>query len=494
MSFRQATSGAVMFSVFAALLFAGVSIAHDITYFRNFCFSSFDLGIYMEAVQKVSFTRLDPYLSSMGLGFINDHWHPALAISKVFTPFAPLSTSLFLCELLFVLCLAFLPYLVSKKGLITPGAAALLSIYLLINQRQLEATMAFPVHPAVWANALLFFAVVKLITSSSKDADRDLSSDLIILGTLFLAGFFGEQFSFALLGYAIVFLCVSPRKKLGLFAVITSGIWVWFCFSGRALLVGPILHQAGRVATSFSALVGKYPWSFGQLGHIIKFFFEALPLIFFGFKFRKNFVGDKVIFALVTGIFGPLLLGRALSASFGAQYDTLLVCAAAAFAMVTFAAMKRLEVNRSALALSLVFFLFCTYSKFERAYNVLTEKKLQNCVHSPQVALINSERIKNLTETIHHLEGSFSDKNGLVSGNLLPNLVESSSKEAHIFTLGVEVDPAVRFDWVVIEHGVCGDPWPWDENKVEAFIHTVETDLNFRVVKKDPCLFFAMRG
>jgi hypothetical protein len=494
MNSQQLRPRGVLFAVGSALLFVGVSLAHNLIYFKNFCFPSFDLGIYMEAVQKFSFTHLNPYLSSLGVNFLNDHWHPALVLAKIFTPFFQLSTSLFITELVFTVTLAFLPFLVSKRGYFDSGTAALLSMYLLLNQRQFEATMAFPVHPAVWANALLFFAVVQLIVSSSTTRARTLHSDLLIFGALFLTGFFGEQFSFTLLGYTLVFLVVSPRKKLGIFSLIFSGFWVWFSFSGRAHLIGPILHQSERVATSLASLREKYSWDRRQLVTVAKFFLEASPLVFLGFKFRKTLVINKVQVALVGGIFGPLLLGRVLSNSFGHQYDTLLVCAAAAFAALIFSSVKNIRTGNSALALSLVFFLLCSYSKFERAYGVLTMKKLQNCVHAPQVEIVNSSRIGGLTAAIRQLGVSIDSKNGLASGNLVPNLIQASSPEAHIFTLGIKVEPLPQSDWLMIEHGSCGDPWPWDETKIESFIEEIEIDPAYRVVEKTPCLFFAVRS
>jgi uncharacterized membrane protein len=167
----------------SVLLFVAVTLAYNLIYFRQYCYSAYDLGIYMEAVQKFGWGNWNPFLSTLGVGFLNDHWHPALILAKIPTLIFSTSTSLFLTEIFFVVATALVPLYLVKEKLLRLDLAAIICMYLVLNQRTFEATMAFPVHPAVWANFFLL-AATALIIREGKEG--------IVLVLLFAASFFGE--------------------------------------------------------------------------------------------------------------------------------------------------------------------------------------------------------------------------------------------------------------------------------------------------------------
>jgi hypothetical protein len=457
----------------AVLLFVVTALAHNLVYFRQYCFPAFDLGIYMEAVQKWGWRDWNPFLSTLGVGFLNDHWHPALILAKIPTVFFSTSTSLFLTEIFFVVATALVPFYLVKKGLLRFDLAALIFLYLILNQRQFEATMAFPVHPAVWANFFLLFAAALIVKEGN---------DLAVFILLFVSGFFGEQFSLCLLGYSLGL--IIQRKSLGFIGLVISCLWVWFSLSGRSLLVGPILHQTDRVAFNVSGFVAKYPWNLAQLKNIFKFVLEALPLLFVFWKGKRRLNRSSGI--LIAGIFFPLLLGRVLSASFGHQYDTLWVAALGAMALWILSE-SRMGLSAGFLTGALVFFCAISYSKFERAYGVVTATKLQNCVHAKNVA---DSRLYALNEALVEMKRS-SPREIFALGNLVPNLVENFPA-ANVVSLGVDSRPGERPDWIITERGVCGDPWPFDQESLESKKENLLSQFpELIMVQESPCLFWA---
>jgi hypothetical protein len=495
-----------MFVIAALFIYGFTTLIYNLSCFKSFCYPTFDLGIYMEAVQKFSWHDLNPFLSSFGVSFLNDHWHPALALAKLPHLFSiPLSDSLFLTESCFVMLIAVLPIVLVRSQVLEGGAAALVGLFFILNQRTFEASMAFPVHPAVWANYFLLLATVWIL-SHHASAETTLKNDLSIFSAIFIAGFFGEQFSLSLLGLSLAYLFTSPRKRLGIAATLFSLAWVWFTLWGRSHWVGPILQQTERVSFSPQSVLSKYPWNLAQLKSFLKFVLESFPLWFVAIRFRKTVFLHLNEVLLISGIFLPLILGRVLSGSFGHQYDTLLVTAVAALALLLFvsssssSSSSRVHVPDRILGLSFVFFILLAYPKFEQAYGMIAQKKLPNCLREKgaDAAAMNQERIQGLRQAEKIMQGESSSKI-LALGNLVPNLIQEFPR-SQIIALGSPglspgLLPGLLDDvhWILVEHGKCGDPWPWDEQRVEAFVSATLRQPGVETIQNTPCLFFAHR-
>jgi uncharacterized membrane protein len=465
----------------SVLLFTLVTLAHNLIYFRQYCYSAYDLGIYMEAVQKFGWSNWNPFLSTRGVGFLNDHWHPALMLAKIPTLIFPTSTSLFLTEIFFVVATALVPLYLVKEKLLRLDLAAIICMYLVLDQRTFEAAMAFPVHPAVWANFLLMLATAFIIRKKSEG---------IVIALLFAASFFGEQFAFCLLGYSLVLFFVSIRSPYRFGVLIFALLWAWFCLMGRSFLTGPILHQTDRVALDMGSFISKYSWDRAQAKNVFKFFLEFLPLLVVAVKGRRVFGFEKSTGLLIAGIFFPLILGRILSGSFGHQYDTLLVTAIGAFSLWAFSKTEKFSLSQGFLTGSLVFFCLVSFSKFEQAYGVVAEKKLQNCIHARDIAATAKVRSKDLSEAFDEAAKG-NPREIFALGNLVPNLVERFPT-AEVICLGMPAQVGALPDWMIIERGVCGDPWPFDQGSLESKRTNLLTQFPQLSEKKETgCIFSA---
>jgi hypothetical protein len=471
--------------VFAFVLFTATVLGHNWVYFQNYCFHTYDLGIYMEAVRKFSFADLNPYLTTFGTGFLNDHWHPALLLSKIPAFFMPLSLALFSVEVLFCLLTAAVPLVLVRKRLLDPGVGAVLSIFLLINRETLEALIAFPVHPAVWADFLLLAGAGFVLL---KDGWK---SSLLMAASVALSSFFGEQFAFSLVGLALAFLLVAGRRGAGALLLPISLTLAWFVFKGRESFVGPILHQSDRVALSPRAWFGLYAWDVPQAKIVLKFLLEMVPFLFLYRFYRSNVPPERGFskLLLIGGIFGPLILGRVLSHSFGHQYSPLLICAAVAFLLIPFQGVK---IPPKAVAWSFIAFFFLSFSNFERAFRVITGSKFQSCVHTPDVRQTNALRMADLNAAMGQILSSSKAEpvSVLATGNLVPNLLQNLAN-GQVTDIAFSGSKAQSFDWVVLEYGVCGDAWPWEEDQLERVIKPLAERYPAQVITKTGCLFFA---
>jgi hypothetical protein len=437
----------------------------------------------MEAVNRWNWRDLNPFLTTLGFGFFNDHWHPALLIAKPLSFMFSTSTSLFITELTFYLLAAALPLYFAIRGYVSSSSALLISIFLLLDKSVLEALVALPIHPAVWAHLPLLMGSFLLTVDKSESPKISIAAAFMIWSS----NFFGEQFSLSALGLSAAWIILEPRRKSGYFFCAVALITCWFTLSGRELIFGPLLHQTERVAFSFSGLLSKYNWDSQQLLSLGSYFISISPLLYlmasskdFKNKFRATFI--------VTSIFGPLILGRLLSNSFGHQYSALLTCAVAAFAFVF---LKDRVISKKALISCSVLFALFSASKLERIYNVLVSNNFYNCVDKSKSDLQKQARVRDLTEAVEFIQIDSKDSalTVLALGNLVPNLVESVDSNSEIWTLAPGLsETSDPVDWIITERGTCGDPWPWTKEKLNEKSIELQNDSRFRVVRSSDCL------
>jgi hypothetical protein len=85
---------------------------------------------------------------------------------------------------------------------------------------------------------------------------------------------------------------------------------------------------------------------------------------------KKDFLG----FLPILGIFAPLVLGRILSSSFHAYYDSTCICALASLGMLFFKRSQLVIYYRS-LVFSFIIFLLFYYFDLRMAYNTVINRK-----------------------------------------------------------------------------------------------------------------------
>ena len=435
-----------LLAFFSSALFLVVSIVYSLDQYRSFCTTNFDFGLYLQAMKDFSWKNLNPYLLSLNTYFLNDHWHPGLLLGLIPSVFFPLSTSLLLTEIFFFLFTSWVPFLLVKKNQLHLSSAVFINIYLLLNYYQWKA-LFFPVHPAVWANFFLILASFFVTKSERKYG--------LAFFMVFLSSFFGEQFSLALLGFSLAMIFSFRKYFVSFLCVLFSLVWVWFLLSGRAYILGPIIHQTERIAVNPLEILKKYNWDLNHLKSMCLFLGIHLP--FFYFLRKKMYKKDWFDLLPILGIFAPLVLGRILSGSFHFHYDSLLICAVASLAMVLFRKHQIIIPYRS-LVFSLLFFLLFSYSKFRWAYYAVVHKE-SYCVHvKKDASLIFKERMQNLENAMAMIKQQGGTQI-FVSDNLAPNFLEAFP-DASVYTVGsVLTNQTKTIDWVVLEHGRCGDSW-----------------------------------
>jgi len=411
-----------LLAFFSSIIFGCVTVFYNLHEFRTFCSTTYDFGLFLQAIKDFSWRNMNPYLLNLNVSFLNDHWHPGLILARIPGLFFSLSTSLILTEVFFLLVAAWVPFLLVKKNQLHLSCAVFINMYMLLNYYQWKAVF-YPVHPAIWAHFFLMLGSFFVIKSEKKYG--------LAFFTILLASCFGEQFSLSLFGFSIAtFFCIR-RYFLSLFSIFFSLIWTWFHLSGRAYFLGPIFYQTDRVAFYPLEVFKKYNWDLYQLKSILLFFAVNLPLFYFISKKMKK--KDFLDFLPILGIFAPLVLGRILSGSFHAYYDSTCICALASLGMLFFKS-SQLVISYRSLVFSFVFFLLFSYFDLRMAYNTVINRK-NKCIRMKEnVSSIQKERSQNLRNAIEIIENQ-GGAHILVFGNLVPNFIEAFP-QANIYTLG----------------------------------------------------------
>jgi hypothetical protein len=287
------------------------------------CFSHFDLGIYTQALARLSFDDPNPWLSARQIRIFNDHFDPILWLGKPLVPvLSPLWAAL-VTEALMVL-LATVPLLwLHAKGWMDRASTALLCALLLLSPMAVDA-LTFPVHPTTWS--MLPFVLLGLAFHFRKNG-------LLVVSLLLLFAC-KEEFPYVGVMLALA-LWLRGDRKLAVGVAVLTVAWLAVVVFVRPLMgpvedyqerlrrglqagLGPFLRerfsprQLSRVGTLLLLLlpVGLWAWR-ERLKPDWKWLLVLLPMFgirFLGMSWRGHY-GAPVIAAIVVALV-PLMLAR----------------------------------------------------------------------------------------------------------------------------------------------------------------------------------------
>ncbi len=192
-----------------------------------YCFHHEDLGIYAEALARLSWSSPNPFLTGRGLHVFNDHFDPMLFAAVPLRWLTPAWMAGLVAEHAFVLA-ACVPlwWLARERG--ANASTTFVATALLLASPAVTGAIRFPVHPTTWAIAPMML-VVALVTL------RRYAYLPVALVALFACK---EEFPF--FGLVLAALLFRQRERLaaaGVFAV--SAGWLLLAFAVRPWLVGP---------------------------------------------------------------------------------------------------------------------------------------------------------------------------------------------------------------------------------------------------------------
>lgn len=199
----------------------------------HFVYPAFDLGIYAEALHRISHGDLNPFLDTRGLRIFADHFDPVILPVALLTRGSDPALAAIAIEGGFFLASALVLYIMALRGTLSPATAWLAICYLLFNLATQNAT-GFPVHPTAWS----VLPLVLLAVGRTKAMPKLTFFSMALLLAC------KEEFVFSafLVG---VYLLLRRETRLGWATLMLATAWGGFVFGLRDLVFGHSMDYGG---------------------------------------------------------------------------------------------------------------------------------------------------------------------------------------------------------------------------------------------------------
>ncbi|RKH41397.1 DUF2079 domain-containing protein [Corallococcus sp. AB050B] len=427
------------------------------------CFASYDLGIYTQALARLSLQDPNPWLSIRQVHIFADHFDPVLWLARPLVMVLPAKWAGLVAEGAFVLLsLAPLVWL-QAKGQLDRASTALLGALLLFNPGT-TAALTFPIHPTTWA--MLPWTWLAVVYGLKRTGWM-----LAVLVLLFACK---EEFPFVGLMLAGgLWLRGERRAALSVFAL--SAAWLTFVFVGRSGFLGQTVNYTTRLlpepGQGWGAYLGER-LAGKQLSRVGTLLVAFVPLALWGW--RRKWRPDPLWLALLL----PMLAIRFTGMAWRFQYGAPLM---AAVAMV-FLPLLRLHRPPAWVLVTTGLLLFTTNDNTVRAAWRTLATPEAFPAHCPATG-------PRLASVRHALDVLAANPGGrvLLEGNLV---AEVGARDEAYAVGGPQSDDLV-YDWVLVEKPPAGSVWPLPAGRMEELISAWRSGPDTQVLIDDAHVFLA---
>lgn len=432
----------------------------------QYCYAHYDLGIYTQALARLSLSEPNPWLTGRQLFIFNDHFDPVLFLAL------PLGTVLaqpwpgLVAEALWVF-LSGAPLLgLYARGRLGGGATVLGCAVLWLNSGVVGA-VNYPIHPTTWAVFPLVWLGVALHAGWRRTA-------LVALVLLFACK---EEFPFVgVMLTAGLWLRGDRRFSLQVGAV--TAVWLLVAFVVRPWWLGPTMgYGAGLFVGLREAPLDwvsqrlMAPGMISRLGTLLLLF---VPLSLWAWRERRG--PDGMVLSLLL----PMLAIRFLGKIWGHHYLAV-VMAGAFVAFLPLLASRRLP---AWVALATGVLLVSTNENPLRAnLRLLAHPELY-----PVTCPALPERLAGVGRALEFLR-THSEGKALVSGHLLAHLTARDE----VYTVGglQPEDERHAYRYVLVEKPPHGDAYPTSQERIGELLPVWRASPDTQVLTDDAFIFLA---
>ena len=457
--------------VVGLLAWFGLSLVRMV---RLQCSSYNDLGIYSEALRRISFHDWNPWIPGRGVHILADHFDPILIPVALLGHGIPAPWLGIGVEFVAVALCWFPLVWLRDHGRLSDAAAVFAYGYIVLNQAMVDA-LHTPFHPTTWA-CLPLLAVFACYTLGWWW--RMLVS-LVVL--------FACREEFPLLGLTLGVVLLSERRTaVGLATLAVSGAWCLFVFGVRPLLLGP---QPIAYAEGLLAGLRAHPFDLFQAElqprMIRTFLARTVPLGLVMTWPALNHDRVRILKGLV--ITAPIFAVRFAADAWAFHYGT---AAVIALWFVALPGLRELHAAawRRGVAWSVLVVLFISPLLKDTWDGWFSEGRFRfGHTRCP----LNRARLQRLDEAQAWIHASGRHKL-LVENNLAVMQLLRTGPGQDVYIVGGPHDRQVLpFDVVLVEKSPCGDPWPNTRQRVDELIEAWRASPKVRVIQDLPQLFLA---
>ena len=430
----------------------------------HLCFAHYDLGIYTQALARLSLDDPNPWLSARQVRIFNDHFDPVLWLARPLVGvLSPMWAALVAEALLVLLATAPLLWL-HLRGTLDRASTALLCALLLLSPSAVDAVM-FPVHPTTWS--MLPLVLLGVAFHFRKHA--------LLLASLVLLFACKEEFPFAGLMLAVA-LWLRGDRRLAVGVVALSLAWLGFVYGVRPRWMGPSLDYSGRLTQGLDEGLIRYvamrlaPRHISRLGTFLLLF---IPVAIWAWRERLRPQWSWLLVVL------PLLGIRFLGMAWRHQYGAPLI-AVAVVALLPLVLARRPPAW--VLALTSVLLITTNESNLRPLVRTLASPSTH-----PPICPGDAGRLASVRRAVDVLSTRPEGK-ALLGGNLVTPLV---SRDEVYAVGGPHPQGGYVFDWVLVEKPPRGDIYPVAIQDMEALLARWRAQEGIEVLIDDPHVFLA---
>lgn len=445
------------------LLWLGVVVIPVWLQAARMCFASYDLGIYTQALARLSLQDPNPWLSIRQVHIFADHFDPVLWLARPLVTVLPAKWAGLVAEAAFVLLsLAPLVWL-QARGLLDRASTALLGALLLFNPGT-TAALTFPIHPTTWAMLPWTWLAVAY----------GLKRTGWMLAALVLLFACKEEFPFVgLMLAAGLWLRGERRTALAVFAL--SAAWLTFVFVGRSGFLGPTVNYTTRLLPEPGQGLGAYlreRLAGKQLSRIGTLLVAFVPLGLWAW--RNKWKPDPLWLALLL----PMVAIRFTGMAWRFQYGAPLMAAV----VMVFLPLLRLHRPPAWVLVATGLLLYTTNDNTVRAAGRTLFTPEVFPAHCPATG-------PRLASVRHALDVLAANPGGRVL--LEGSLVAEVGARDDAFAVGGPQPDDLVYDLVLVEKPPFGSVWPLPAGRMEALIGVWRSGPDTQVLIDDPHVFLA---
>ncbi len=386
-----------------------ILISNIIAVFNN-CLSSYDLGLYYQALVNMADGDINPYLTIRTLNIFNDHFEPILFLavpSVILTGYSPVGPVVF----------EWIIFCLFIYGLIklSPKKDATLIFFLCLFSRGILTALNFPIHPNTWS-ILSWLALVYFIQKGNLR---------FILLSAFSLIFYRESNVFGLIGLLFFYLTSLDKKKIA-FSLLTAIAGLFIIFKLRPFLVGETYDYGGVFIK-------------GILKDHLFFVFERLKLVDYS-SFLKVFIPlilpvyltlrkeskpfIRTNFFQLICILGPIFFLHLLAGKIHYHYGITFVAPLLCYFILSPSFSSIFENKKTKIFILLTFFVTST-STYTRWFKQSLFNKSRNCV-------IDSKKRASTNRLRLVIDKNMNENHTLFSSNRVVPLIVKEKRKIYV--------------------------------------------------------------
>lgn len=379
------------------------------------CLSAVDFSIYQEAIIKIaSFESLNPFIYIRDINIFNDHFDPVIIFASFFsilTAKSPAGLLIFEWVQVALIGVVMLTDLNDSKE--NDRWMWLSALVMGLFSRGINAGLAFPIHPTLWAAGPIFLLFRAIIKNNHKQ---------VLIFSVLLC-FYKENFAFSTITLAFAYILPTRNKSPKTFGLLfgISLAFILFELGLRKSLMGSTVSYGSKMLPK----IMEDPFSLFTTFNYLNFFKLLYPFIiplFLVFKFDKDFGKKQAVPLLLffTPLFAMHFITNKTHYHYGAQF-------VAPFMAIIFYSgiFKSAHLSNKLKTLCLLLFVGSSISSYSKTVKFFFVEKSNRC----NLEMTKIDSIQKAKEALSKLDGKL---NVAATAGLIPPIMTTKHNFYHI--------------------------------------------------------------